>query len=490
MNFQSKLIKQRVNRVFKTVSILFNLTVTFYLFIKSITVTILGLMEKEKQLLQLCCRQIEETLNWGDSETWSNDDFEHLSEKIFDKTRVQLSISTLKRIWGKVRYENSPTTATLNALAGFLGYESWREFRQKNEANLAKTAAETTTLPDTVAAPLLALKSKKYNVFIAVIALGVVALAAVFALKKKTPMQVDLSKIKFEAIKVSDTLPNSVIFNYDASAFHSDSVYIQQSWDPRRRERVDGKGRQHTSIYYHPGYFMAKLIVDNQVKKECVVNIQTRGWKGIIEKDPVPTYLSAQECHNAGFMGISPAILQQKTGSPVFNEVWVKFANVHDFSNIDPKNFIFETNLRNTSSVEASICRRVNAVLLLKGSAIILPLCDKGCISNIDMLTGDGFISGKDHDLSGLGCDFSKFQDLKCTVANHRFRVYLNGKSVINVPQKNTLGGIAGIRFEFEGAGQVKDVSLSTPGGGKYSEKFDGAAFASASPPYRQPRKF
>ena len=91
-------------------------------------------MEKEKQLLTLCRRLIEESLNWGDSSIWGNDDFEQLSEKIFDKTKVQLSISTLKRIWGKVRYENFPTAATLNALAGFLDYESWRDFRQKNGA--------------------------------------------------------------------------------------------------------------------------------------------------------------------------------------------------------------------------------------------------------------------------------------------------------------------------------------------------------------------
>src|SRR5580704_16245478 len=89
-------------------------------------------MEKEKQLLVICRRLVEDSLHWGDSEAWSNDDFEQLSQKIFDKTKVQLSVSTLKRIWGKVRYENFPTTATLNALAGFLDYESWRDFRQKN----------------------------------------------------------------------------------------------------------------------------------------------------------------------------------------------------------------------------------------------------------------------------------------------------------------------------------------------------------------------
>ncbi len=424
-------------------------------------------MEKEKQLLEHCRRQIEQALNCGDSEAWSNDDFEHLSEKIFDKTQVRLSISTLKRIWGKVRYENSPTTGTLNALAGFLGYENWREFRQKNESDHLSTTNEgESALPGPVAAPLSALRPKKYKRLVSLVAVIAILLSLMFIAKKKEPKPGDPSKIKFEAIKVSDTLPNSVIFNYDASALGSDSVYIQQSWDPRRRELVDRYGKQHTSIYYNPGYFIAKLIVDNDVKKECIVNIQTRGWKGITEREPVPTYLSEAESHNEGLMGISAATLQQKTGSPVFNEVWTKFADVHEFKNIDPDNFTFETNLRNTSTVEASICRRVNALILLKSSAIILPLCDKGCISNINLLTGEKWIRGIDHDLSAFGCDFNYFQDLKCTVANQHLKVYLNNKLAIDITQKNKLDAIEGIRFEFEGAGQVKDVGRSTPGGG------------------------
>jgi len=433
-------------------------------------------MEKEKQLLILCCRQIEQMLEWGDSEDWTNDDFEQLSEKIFVKTKVQLSVSTLKRLWGKVRYENFPATSTLNALATFMGYENWRAFRQKNDPSKNKATiinppvgtGESVLLPPRPVQP----EAKKVNKFLVIAAIAILVGSVLLVVKKKPYSSVDLSQIKFEAVKVSDTLPNSVIFNYDASAFHSDSVYIQQSWDPRRRERVDGNAKQHTSIYYNPGYFIAKLIVNNDIKKECIVNIQTHGWKGIIEKDPVPTYLSAKECHDHGFLGISTTALQQKTGTPVFNNTWVKFANVRDFATIDPNNFSFETSLRNTSAVEASVCRRVNVLLLLKGSAIILPLCDKGCISEINLFSGETWISGKDHDLSAFGCDFGQLQHLKCTVAGHHLKVYLNDKQVLDLPQKNKLPGIAGIRFEFEGAGEIKNVKLTTHGGGSFEENF------------------
>jgi hypothetical protein len=429
-------------------------------------------MEKEKQFLLLCRKLIEQSLNWGDSAAWTNDDFEHLGQKIFDKTKVQLSISTLKRIWGKVRYENFPTTGTLNALAGFLDYESWREFKQKNQVTENQQPeinepAVVSALPETPEQSELA---KPKNGFILLTVGLALIFGAIFFVRQK-PKPVDLSKVKFEAKKISDTLPNSVIFNYDASVFQSDSVYIQQSWDPSRRERVDGNGKQHTSVYYEPGYFIAKLVVDNQVKKECLVNIQTKGWKGTIETKTIPIYLSQKEIKNKDFMGITSQLLQQKTGSPVFNKVVVKFANVRDFKNIDPGNFTFETNLRNTSAVEASVCRTINVLILLDGSAIIVPLADKGCISDIDFMAGNNYISGKNHDLSAFGCDFSKFQDLKFTVKNRRIKIYLNNKQIMDTDDKYT-GGIAGIRYEFEGAGEVKDVKMFTPGGGDYFESF------------------
>jgi hypothetical protein len=431
-------------------------------------------MEKEKQLLIICRRLIEQSLNWGDSSIWSNDDFEQLSEKIFDKTKVQLSVSTLKRIWGKVRYENFPTTATLNALASFLGYDSWRGFRQKNGEN--ESEQHNQNEPDVIVKREIKtdIKTKQRPIRIAGFAMlvaGVLALIYIFLPSFKHKIKVDPSKIKFEAIKVSDNLPNSVIFNYDVSAFKSDNVFIQQSWDTTRREKVPGDGKQHTSIYYEPGFFISKLIVDNEVKKHGLVFIKTKGWKGIIEKSPIPIYLSDSEIRGSGYMGIAESTLREKTGSPVFNDTWVKFANVKEFKDIDAGNFTFETNLRNSSAIEASVCRQIKVIILGTGTAIIIPLADKGCISSLDLLTGDIWIGGRNHDMRAFGVDFSQFQDLKCTVEHHRFKVSLNNKPIIDTPQRHTLGEIVGIRFECEGTAQIKDIKLSTPGRGSYFDK-------------------
>jgi hypothetical protein len=431
-------------------------------------------MEKEKQLLVKCRVVIEESLKWGDSGAWSNDDFEQLSQRIFEKTKVQLSISTLKRIWGKVRYENFPTTATLNALAGFAGFQNWRDFKQKNAVREPLAARDAGSAIPRSGKTIQQGRGRQSNSAFAWPMVVILVVAAVFGLAyfKKRMTAVDLSKIKFEAIKVSDTLPNSVIFNYDASAFKSNSVYIQQSWDPARREKVSGDGKQHTSVYYNPGYFVAKLVVDNEVKKECVVSIKTKGWKAIIETKPIPVYLSAKEIKGKGFMGISDSLFRLKTGTPVFNDTWVKFANVQEFKGIDAGNFTLEATLRNASAVEASVCRRVHVTILGSGSAIVIPFSDKGCISDLDVITPDSYISGKSHDMSAFGCDFSHFQHILCRVEKHALKVYLNNRLILETPQQQTLGKIEGLRFEFEGAGEITGVKLSTPGAGIYQDRF------------------
>jgi len=71
---------------------------------------------------------IEKQLGWGDSASWPSKDFEKLNILIQEKTKISLSASTLRRVWGKVDYNNQPSVTTLDTLAQFAGYESWRSF--------------------------------------------------------------------------------------------------------------------------------------------------------------------------------------------------------------------------------------------------------------------------------------------------------------------------------------------------------------------------
>ena len=55
-------------------------------------------------------------------------DFELLSEQILSRTGEPLSTSTLKRMWGYLPSDTTPSLHTMNVLSRFLGYRSWKHF--------------------------------------------------------------------------------------------------------------------------------------------------------------------------------------------------------------------------------------------------------------------------------------------------------------------------------------------------------------------------
>lgn len=432
--------------------------------------------------LDTCKQLIETQLNWGSSDGWVNEDFENLSDDIEETTQVRLSVSTLKRIWGKVQYNSQPTAATLNALAKFAGFENWRAFQQKQKPR--EQVVEPVVIPTVIAdvpvintAPVAAKPVKRFTlkrllVAASVVALVIVSLSLVSVFKPAKIMVAVNEAAQFTPRKITDGLPNSVVFDYDASAFNTDSVYLQQDWDGTRRENIPPNGRQVTSIYYYPGYFNSKLVVDGKIKKEAPVFIQTKGWQGIVEQQPVPVYLSANEIKLNGAMGVKPETLTQKSGSPVFNHAFVQFANVRPFGGTSSADFTLETTLRNSSTVEQSLCRKVYISLVCTNGAIFFPLCDKGCIADINIMAGNRYISGKNKDLSAFGCDMQQFQHFTCTAHNKRLQASLNGKLIFDEAQPTAAGEIVGISYTFQGAGEVKDVKLASAGKTVYEEKF------------------
>ena len=51
----------------------------------------------EHDILQLCLKEIEDKLQWGDSLNWTNREFTELSELLLEKTDISLSVSSIRR---------------------------------------------------------------------------------------------------------------------------------------------------------------------------------------------------------------------------------------------------------------------------------------------------------------------------------------------------------------------------------------------------------
>ena len=228
-----------------------------------------------------CLQLIEQKLKWGDSADWSNYDFSKLSDEVHQRTQVRLSVTTLKRIWGKVKYESAPTITTLNTLAQFAGYEDWRHFCQDSSTEELKKADMAVHTPEQNTR-----QSKRVKRFWFMLAIPFVVVGCFFILSARKPGKLNPDDFEFRANKVvAEGVPNSVVFHYDASVAATDSVYIVQTWDIRRKKLVSKDNHEHSAMYYYPGFFKTKLIADDQVVKTHDLFVTSDGWLCLAEQE-------------------------------------------------------------------------------------------------------------------------------------------------------------------------------------------------------------
>ena len=233
-------------------------------------------MEKDNHIrIEALLSAIEEELAWGISSQWSSYDFEKLAELIFERTKVAISSNTLKRVWGRIKYDSKPSALTLNTLSQFAGYNDFREFVSSMDGKGSADSKEVEKRTWFIWPPF---KSRPSTIFVSGAIFMLVAIIALSYNSKAEKYNPD--DFYFTSRKVTKGLPNSVVFEYRAkSARKNSKVEIQQSWDKSKRMDISRDDSLATSIYFDPGYFNAKLMVDGQTVKEHGVLIPSLGWK-------------------------------------------------------------------------------------------------------------------------------------------------------------------------------------------------------------------
>jgi len=411
--------------------------------------------------IELLLRKIEKTLAWGESKTWNTEDFENLHELILQKTGVSLSNSTLRRIWGKVEYTHLPSTTTLNTLARFAGYESWRDFlKQQGELR------ETVAIPTNDQVPINKVSKpaipwfKIVSISIVVLAVGLVSIFGF----KKAPRPVSKNDYSFSSKPVTRDIPNSVVFTYDAAASPSDSVFIQQSWDMRKRALVEKNNHTHTSIYYEPGFYKAKLIVDSQVVKEHELIISTNDWLAMIDNKPVPVYLKKNEFVTGGALQVSLSTINRNNIPLEPKPPVIKYYNVGNFKPVAVNDFSFNADIKNEYKEGAAACQLTEILLITNDNPVIIPLSVKGCSSELNLLSIDKMVSGKKADLSGFGVDFTQWVHVCCKSTAGNVQYFINDKLAYECALPTKPVSIVGIGFAFQGTGAVKNIFLKSNG--------------------------
>ncbi|WP_234734722.1 hypothetical protein [Tellurirhabdus bombi] len=414
--------------------------------------------ESKDVALAHCLALIEEKLGWGNSSGWSSRDFELLSEHIAEQTNVTLSVTTLKRVWGKVKYESAPTQTTLDTLARFSGYDNWRAFRQHH---FAATQLPQPT-PENRPAPKKPQPFRRYG--LAALVITPLLLMGYFWSNHNRPLpSAPIKPYQFSSQKViSEGVPNSVIFDYEATAAPTDSVFIQQSWDPSRRTQVAKEGHKHTSMYYKPGFFQAKLVVGNQVVKEHNLLITSAGWLPLIDVQPVPVYLKPSDVIQPDKMGLPLEKLAAYHVDLQPKTPWVSFFNVQQFKGVRSDQFEFESDVKNEYAEGSAACQQTRITLLTEGNAIVIPLSAKGCVSELGLMALDKMVSGKTTDLSAFGVDFSDWVKVRCEGDGQYLRFFVNDKLAYQLSSDSKASDLVGLVYHFQGTGSVRKIRLKS----------------------------
>lgn len=428
-------------------------------------------MSTDEMLIDELIRHYESVTGWGSSKDWKNQDFITLSEKVQEKTGEAISHVTLKRIWGRVKYDSLPNSHTLDTLVKYLDYENWREFRIKHHQG-QPPAIETAEPQKPAPMPRRSYRIKPV-VFFIIAGICICMLLGMWVFSANNPTTVVASNdYSFSSKKVVTTgLPNSVVFNYDARKAPGDSVTIQQSWDKKLRVKVSKNDHQHTAVYYYPDFYFAKLIVGGRIVKEHELLIKSDGWLPLVAQHPVPVYFEKKDVMINGKMGLSPEKIQSRNVKMQPEPPTIFYTNVTDFGEIYSDDFVFETSLKNDYHEGAAACQLSKVYLLCKGTAIWVPLCAKGCISDLDLFFTGYSASGKQKDLSNFGVDFSKYVKLKISSHNGKAQIYLDDKLAYTVDKDIERSKIIGIYFQFQGTGSVDYVRLNN-GKVSYDDEF------------------
>jgi len=397
-----------------------------------------------KQLTQV----IETKLEWGEGTNWSNKDFETLSEQIFKQTQQQLSVTTLKRIWGRAKRIANPSVASLDILANFAGFENWRTFQKETQA----VAAQKENIQPI---PLF------HWSWILGFILFLIGLSSFFLFKNtpsKTLTPTEIDQVQFDFKKVAVDYPNTVIFNYDLGNIAYDSAAIQQSWDTNRRIPLDSAKGIVTSTYFTSGYFKTKLVVNNQIVKEKDLYIPTNGWRGFMAGNiPELLYLKPTQIIQDTSIRITDDVLKELNQ---YHPSRVYLTNLSANPSINSAHFELTTDFRLRQATDKSICQKTAIIIIGTKDVFMFQLSIPGCVGELRQFIDGQSLLGKNHDFSALGITPTNWTNFKVRNQNNQLRVFINQQLVYEQTLKHDIGLIGGAQFAFEGVGEIKDLEF------------------------------
>jgi len=403
-------------------------------------------MTKKAKLNRIieCC---EAHYGRGLAINWKNGDFVDLSREIFKSTKVNISPSTLKRIFGKVSVEDDyiPQQATLNALINYGGYID-DSFLKSGNSDVDEDLPQQPKK-----------NSQKISVYLfSLIAVSITLILIWFFVYRSNPS----GSVKL--LTTEGILPSSAYFELVVPDT-KDSVLIDFG-DKSTLILVKPEQKKIAHNYFIPGVFDVLMYNRGKVISKTKVSVKSNKWIGLgfRRQRELPEHYYAFPANKTGKDSLFYIANTQlkKLGIDTTGSLFTRLSNYTDVGS-SADDFIFETSFKNKVKTGGIYCHATQVKIAGMNGMVRFRFVNPGCSSKSNIVLSEKRYEGLVENLSSLLLDLAQWNNVKAINKNKQVSLYVNEKLVFRAEYAKSLGELKGVFVEFEGNGFVKTCKLT-----------------------------
>lgn len=407
------------------------------------------------QALAHALDSIAQQKHWPTPAEWTRYHLSELSHAIADKTGITISIDTLRRLAGQKDKspDYDPQQATKEALAKFLDYNTWEDFKKSVQAPAEPVISESSSPTPTATKH----KSTNYKLLVRdALFLCLIAVCAWWVINYfyEKPRKVLLN---FVVSKNHGYAPQTVSVAYERNSDYNDSLHITwpgSQW--KESEKVRLRTLKDTLYYTFQIPDVYEISISNAFKKmdSARVVIPSNGWSSF-------AYVK-----NNLYMPLIPKLTESviQIDTAMLAQYFYPLDNVFtDIRYIKPDTITAEKldmsfKVLQYLADKPYFCRTFSVKVPFEKGNIELLFNSKGCRANTFIQIGNQLMEGKWHNLEGFEQDFSTLKPIRIINDNGNFSLWVNKEKVFEHKHQQALGNLQGVIFCFQGAGEIREL--------------------------------
>ncbi|MDX2445453.1 MAG: hypothetical protein QNK30_16780 [Bacteroidales bacterium] len=412
----------------------------------------------EKELINYCCRKIEEIFGHGPSADWSHHHFALLSDSIEKRTKIVISESTLKRLFGKRPTDPDyiPQLATRDVLSKYAGFTDWQDLCFFSTHHFSRDILTKETKRND---PTRKISAKSFVFGVSLI------LIVVFGFLIQYFIRINVNKVPDFQLSIRnpvDTIPFTAIFDYQVPSKNKDTFYLHIP--EFNAYPLFSDSRIYTHWFNFPGLFPVTLHWKNKIIDTLFIHAQNSYWQaGIALYEPEnhfkPFYQTSIDVTENNLLYLSPTTLS-KYGVDTLSNYWTEFRLFKNYK-VSLDDCTISAAAQNNSMSGGKPCYDIGLELVGENGRIQVVFIDKKCFRFVQLTMGEKTYDGKYHDLSMFGTNVKNWTNYQVSVKDKLAMFYIDNEIVFEEEYDPALGQLKGIIIRFFGSGQARSIEIT-----------------------------